>query len=68
MLIVMTVESLRDEIDALTDTLVELKAGFDNENEIKRQSIKRTQRMIRFKNEQLMEMLRAGKKRIEIRV
>ena len=58
----MTVESLRDEIDAL----VELKEGFVNEGN--RQSAKRTQRMIYFKQEQVMELLRSGKKRIEIRV
>ena len=62
MLIVMTVESLRDEIDAL----VELKEGFVNEGN--KQSAERTQRMIYFKQEQIMEILRAGKKRIEIRV
>ena len=62
MIIVMTVESLRDEIDAL----VELKQGFDNESN--RKASERTQRMIRFKNEQLMELFRTDEKRIEIRV
>lgn len=62
MVIIMTVESLRDEIDAL----VELKEGFVNESN--RQSAERTQRMIYFKQEQIMEILRSGKKRIEIRV
>lgn len=62
MLIVMTIESLRDEID----TLVELKQGFVAEGN--KQSAERTQRMIYFKQEQIMQLLRSNGERLEIRV